>query len=206
MSLNQCFAIKKCAFLLASVILVSGCASTTSKFTTDDVEQDERVIVGRVKILQFGKDITSSCAVVFEGANNLQLEEQGLVFHKVNADGAKIKGFVCNQTSPYHFTLDVPVDLKIAKDPKFVNYFGDVTVEWNFNGGLKLVTLLGGGLLAGLLDSGNDGELTYTVANEYKKTAAVYHKRFGKKAQSKYQVQLIPAENRVPAAAEEVQQ
>jgi hypothetical protein len=127
--------------------------------------------------------------VVFEGASTYQLDATGLVFHRINTEAPAIVEFRCTDTSPYHFQLPKRVSIPLSKAKNTANYFGDVTVTWNFEGGFKISTLFGG--LGAAFDSGNDGALSFQVEDKFKETSPSFDRLHGKAAKMKYVKALI---------------
>ena len=79
--------------------------------------------------------------------------------------------------------------IPLSKIKNTANYFGDITVTWNFNGGFRIASIFGA--LGAVFDSGNDGTLSFQVEDKFKETSPSFHKLHGKAAGMKYVKTLI---------------
>jgi hypothetical protein len=172
-----------------ALLFISACATKVGDFKANEIEDDEQAIFGRIKVKKYDLDITQNCYVVFEGASTYQLDATGLVFHRINTESPGIVEFRCKDTSPYHFQLPKMASIPLSKAKNTANYFGDITVTWNFEGGFKISTLFGA--LGAAFDSGNDGALSFQVEDKFKETSPSFHRLHGKTARMKYVKALI---------------
>lgn len=169
-------------FLLLFFFFVTACATTKKDFRVSDVQEGERVIFGRVKISQSGLDITENCFVFFEGASSYRLDKTGLVYHRISTESPGIIEFRCKDISIYRFKFAKKIVIPLGKQKDMASYFGDIVVDWDFNGGLKVFAMF---------DSGNDGHLTYRAEDKFKDTSPGFHKLHGKSANMKYVKTLV---------------
>jgi hypothetical protein len=177
--------------VILTICIFCACATQKKDFAVKEIQEDERAIFGRIKVKQSNLDITKNCFVVFDGASTYRLESSGLVYHRINTTSPSIVEFRCHDGSIYHFQLEQKAVIPISQDKNTANYFGDVTVNWDFKGGFKISTLFGA--LGVLSDLGNDGTLSYQVEDKFKETSPRFHKLHGKKANMKYVKTLIAA-------------
>ncbi|MBS1962108.1 MAG: hypothetical protein JST04_07830 [Bdellovibrionales bacterium] len=183
---------------IAILIVASGCATSRVDFRANDLKESDRVLVGRVMVTHRGDPFTKDCRVEIENGSTYQLDETGLLYLPTEGGTPKLKRILCQSTSWYHYEFTPAIPLRVGKDRSTAVYFGDVAVDWDFNGGLKLADLLGS-LGRILFDSGNDGHLTFTVADNFKQTVGAFHSEYGRAANMHYAKSLLPA-NRSPAS------
>jgi hypothetical protein len=142
--------------LLGLFALAAACAPTFKSYKPQAMLPDEGAVVGRVKVVYNGSDVTSECGVCFRSVNGpcYKLDASGLVAMTLKAGGCSIRRIACNQDGERHFHFDGG-GFEVA--PAAKTYFGDVSIEWNNDDhGFKPSILFG---LAGAIvdQSINDG-------------------------------------------------
>lgn len=153
-----------CGTVLA-ILALADCSAGYKKFNPATADNEEGSFMGRIYIYNHGQDITSSCSVGFN-TNNIpwiSLDESGLVFDKAGAGEVTLNRILCSSGSAYHYNPDGASFNNIGGES--VTYFGDVVINWDFEGGLKTSSILFGAIGAAFESSStnNEGILSMVV-------------------------------------------
>lgn len=155
--------------------MVTGCATTAGDFRLESIGPDEAALAGRVNVLYNGKSYTQNCSVELDGTT-YKLDESGLVFFKTKRGPVGLGTVVCMDKSAYHYKFEGA--RLVAEGRGVVTYFGDATVTWQTDGGLKLSSMFGA-IGAAIDASSNDGEAVMAVANNPEPVQSAFVRQVG---------------------------
>jgi hypothetical protein len=146
---------------LPAALASAACATTAADFRLDSVRSDEAAIVGKMNVIYNGQPFTENCSVALGGAS-YKLDASGLVFFKVKRGTASLGRLACLDKSIYHYDFEgARLD---AVGNGVVTYFGNATVTWHTEGGLKLSSMFGP-IGAAVDAASNDGEARMVVVD-----------------------------------------
>ncbi len=162
------------------MVLLASCATTKEGFRVQSVNQDERILVGRVRVFLNGVNRTEDSKICFTANRCSRLAHDGLVYSSVPAGAVELRYVGLNDVSVHYHKLDLP-KFKTG-NPGSVTYFGDLVIRWEAPGGLKFGDLVGIGLFRALFDAiEDDGEIReITVKDNYATTVGRFHEQHGK--------------------------
>lgn len=155
--------------------MAAGCATTAADFRLDSIGPDEGAVVGRLKVLYNGKAYTEHCSVGF-GGEGYKLDGSGLVFFKAKRGPVALGGIACTDTSLYHYQF--ASGGLVAEGRGVVTYFGDATITWHTDGGMKISSMFGA-IGAAVDASSNDGQAVMAVANDPEPVRAAFVRQVG---------------------------
>jgi len=174
--------------IVGLLIFGFGCAQRMSykDFKPLEVEKDEGVAIGKIKVVYNGKINPERCIVTI-GSNITLLAKEGLIFVALDKGKAEITEVNCrgendeisqnNNFKGAEFTVG-----------KGVNYFGDVTIIWSnpepqpkasASKGLMLFGAIGGAIgggIAGAIQAKKDGTISMTVEDNMEEVLNAYKK------------------------------
>jgi len=148
---------------LIGLFLAVGCTPTLKSYKPESLARDEGAVLGRVKVVYNGNDLTSECAVCFRSVNGpcYRLDTSGFVAMTLTAGGCSIRRIACNVGGERHFHFK---GFRFDVAPLAKTYFGDVKVDWTNDQGFKPSQLFG--LVGAIVDqSTNDGDAKLSVAD-----------------------------------------
>lgn len=171
------------AFVLFGAItfsLSSAFAANTEDFNPGNLDADERVIVGSVRIFEGEEELTSSCRVCFRAnlAECFSLDQNGTLHHKRKIGSQSVTSVSCNGKEPDRVPLrnfNFPVDAR----PGVATYFGAVTVRGSFKE--RLFT-------------------AESVEDRYSDEVSAFHRRHGNRMAVRY-VRGLPSISMTPSEA-----
>src|SRR5712671_4524062 len=160
--------------LLMILILAVGCASvpTQKSYKPEALLADEGAVVGRVKVVYNGADLTSKCAVCFRTVNGpcYQLDDSCFVAMTLQAGECSIRRIQCDKDGERHYHLE---GATFQVTPSAKTYFGDVNIAWLNDQGFKPSQLFG--FIGALVDqSTNDGQAGLSVIDSRDEILAWY--------------------------------
>jgi hypothetical protein len=162
--------------LLFIALLAVACTPTLKSYKPGAMARDEGAVVGRVKVVYNGSDLTSKCGLCFRSVNGpcYKLDESGYVAMALKAGNCSIRRIVCNVDGERHFHFK---GYRFEVSPAVKTYFGDVKVEWKNEQGFKPSQLFGA--VGAIVDQSiNDGEANLSVADSRAETVAWYDSYF----------------------------
>jgi hypothetical protein len=185
-----------------ALLLLSACASTSSEIDMTSVRTDQRVAVGRITVFHNGENYTPFCELQYDDDPvPIKMGKDGLVYRKISGTEIGLATVRCNAGGWYHYKFEPVIPIHASGTENTVSYFGDVEINWDFQGGLKASQLLGP-ITTAIFDHGNDGKLTYTVKDNFKATVGRFHAEHGKAVNARYVKSILPPMiARLPAAA-----
>jgi hypothetical protein len=160
-----------CPAALAS----AACATTAADFRLDAVRPDEAAVVGKLDVLYNGQRYTQNCSIGFGGAS-YKLDASGLVFFKVKRGTHAPVRVACLDRSLYHYDFDSA--RLVGEGYGVVTYFGNATVVWQTDGGLKLSSMFGA-IGAAIDASSNDGRAVMDVVDAPEPVRQAFVKQVG---------------------------
>jgi hypothetical protein len=160
---------------LAAALTSAACATTAADFRLETVRPDEAAVVGKLDVVYNGQRFTQNCSITLGGAV-YQLDASGLVFVKVKRGTHDQMRLACLDKSAYHYDFE---GLRFdAHGGGLITYFGNATVNWQTDGGLKLASMFGA-IGAAIDASSNDGRALMAVVDEPEPVRAAFVKRVG---------------------------
>jgi hypothetical protein len=156
-----------------------GCATTVKDFRLEGVQPNEAAIAGKVDVIYNGKFYNQKCQLVL-GDEVYQLDASGMVFLRVKRGLVMFKRIACQDMSPYHY--DFQGAHFTAEGGGVVTYFGNATVDWRTDGGLKASSLFGA-IGAAVDSASNDGKAAIWVKEEPARVQAAFVKQVGQNPQ-----------------------
>jgi hypothetical protein len=158
-----------------AVLVPVACATTAADFRLDSLRPDEAAIVGKVDVIYNGRLSTDNCGIELAGAH-YKLDPSGLVFLKVKRGTHSLMTLACHDISLYHYQFrDARL---VAEGGGVITYFGNATVTWQTDGGLKVSSMFG--VIGAIADSSsNDGRAVMVVADEPEFVRRAFVKQVG---------------------------
>jgi hypothetical protein len=151
-------------FFFIGLLVVVACTPGRENYKPESIARDEGAVIGRVKVVYNGSDLTSKCAVCFRTLDGpcYQLDASGYVAMTLTAGACSIRRIACNADGERHVHFK---GYRFDVAPLAKNFFGDVRVDWqNEHSGFKPSILFG--LVGAVVDqSTNDGDATLSVAS-----------------------------------------
>lgn len=160
---------------LAAALMAAGCATTAADFRLASIGPEEGAIVGRLKVLYNGKSYTQNCSIELGGAS-YKLDASGLVFFKTKRGPVPLGTVSCLDTSRYHYQFEGA--RLVVEGGGVVTYFGDATITWHTDGGMKLSSMFGA-IGAAIDASSNDGEAVMAIASDPEPVRSAFVRQVG---------------------------
>jgi Peptidase family S41 len=166
------------AVLSILCIIGTSCATSATKFSPDELKDNQGAFFGRVHIFNYGKEISGSCYVEFKDEKGerkayLKLDNTGWIFASVTPGDTFLSKLDCTtgaQFGPINVTFD---DLKFPVPSKNqITYFGDMAFRFIRVPGTVIP------FRQGRYDPLPAGERRITVTNNYVDASREYRDRY----------------------------
>lgn len=188
------------AYLVLVMIICAGCThyATVKKF--DDLQTNDALVFGRIRILSNGEDITKYSNLVFNQVGNSSWSNARQL-PLLPSEGVLSAGLPAGDNYFFHlisrkgvFTAEYRYDFKPDEailhlpQPGGIYYIGDITVDWTppksksgKTEALVVGTLAGGplaGVVGALLMPYTGGEAVITVQDNREEVRTLFRQRF----------------------------
>ena len=170
--------VKICVIVL--LVFLTGCASNYKDFKVSDVDSDEGIAIGKVKVVYNGVLYTDECRICISSTCH-ELTSEGFVFMSLDQGTASVEELHCkdggNQNQSFENT-----QFKVEQG---VNYFGNLVFNWKnsdpSSGASNALGAFGliGGLVAASIEAPVDGEITITVNDDMPSVLSAYRQQVG---------------------------
>lgn len=179
--------------LLTLMLLASGCATTSKSIDVANTSVDEGVVLGKIKIVYNGSDLTDACAISFnERESNLfALETDGLIIQKLPKGRSTIREIFCVKFGyrEARYIFSNPPTFENLGNGK-ITYIGDMRIDWKTADEIKVGRMFG---LIGYAATKDDvdGLLEYQVEDNFSGTKSLYEQLKQPAAEPEYTNSII---------------
>lgn len=170
--------IKIIAILL--LIVMTGCASNYKDFKVSDVDDDEGIAIGKVKVVYNGKSYNDECRICISSTCH-KLTKEGFVFMSLDQGMADIEELFCIDNGAKQNQSFENIQFKVKKG---INYFGNLKFRWknsnpsSDNSALGMFGLVGG-LIAVAIEAPVDGKIRISVQDDISSVLNIYRQQVG---------------------------
>jgi putative hemolysin len=172
--------VKGMKIVMAILLMVlTGCASNYKDFKVSNVDDDEGIAIGKVKVVYNGRSYNDECRICINSTCH-ELTKEGFVFMSLDQGTANIEELYCKDGGEQNQSFE---NTQFKVEPG-VNYFGNLIFRWknsNPSGGSAALGMFGlvGGLIAAAVEAPVDGEIKMTVKDDMSSVINVYRQQVG---------------------------
>ncbi|MCK4654270.1 MAG: hypothetical protein KAU01_07485 [Candidatus Cloacimonetes bacterium] len=166
----------KLSIIFLSVLILTACVAN-KQLTTLQREPNESIIVGKIKVLYNGNDVTDKSYLCFNeratGKYDYKPDSTGYIITKLPVGD----GFLSRITYT-NIIYNLPKDMALfhVSDSNKIHYIGDLTVNW-VGPKSKISGMFG--LVGAIIDElNNDGDLEVYAINNQNETMKYFYNKF----------------------------